>query len=184
MNTKDKGVVISLVEKARAGDKDAFEQIYRMYMQPIYRYIYFQVKSREEAQDLTAEVFTKAFEKIGTFKDQGFPVSSWLYKIARNAIIDNWKRKKPINLSQIDNSENRFAEPEIDYSESIDNEVEVKKLKLAMENLSEDQREVITLKYIDDLKTAQIAKVTGKTEQAVRAAIYRGLIELKKQLKI
>lgn len=169
----------SIVKRAAEGQKDAFELIYRKYLNPIYRYIYFLVNSVSDAEDLTSAVFLKAFKNIENYKEQGYEINSWLYKIARNTVVDHYKKKKAVPISRIKNSENLAATND-DLSSSIDTKIQSERLKVAIESLSEDQQEVIILKYMNDLTNEEIAQVTDKTNQAVRAACYRGLVELKK----
>ena len=83
-----------LIERSVEGESSAFGRLYDRYLEKIYRFVFFKVGHREEAEDLTQQVFTSAWENIQGFREQGLPISSWLYKIARNSIIDHYRTKK------------------------------------------------------------------------------------------
>src|ERR671929_1718081 len=83
-----------LVARAKAGDHSAFTQIYERYAPAIYRYIYFRLGEQEQAEDLQAEVFLRMFEGIHRYEDRGWPISAWLYRIARDRTIDIIRRRR------------------------------------------------------------------------------------------
>lgn len=174
---------LELIEKAKRGDSAAFGSLYDHYIKPIYRFIAIKVGTKQEAEDLAHEVFMSAWQKLPNFKSQGFPFSSWLYKIARNRVIDHYRTTKS-NVSideDITISESLFAteegaEVEFDLTQSIS------LIKTAMLELTGQQREVITMRFVEDLSPQEIAEILNKREGTIRIIQHRAITKLKKIL--
>lgn len=162
-----------LVKAAKDGNEPAFSEIYNSFITPIYRFVYFRVGSKEEAEDLTQTVFLRAWKALDKFDETTY-FSPWLYTIARNAVIDFWKKKKCIPLEDM---EEELAETP-DFS-SFEKEADFTKVKDAIKNLNEGQQEIISLRFIDDLSNAEISKKTGKSEVAIRQIQCRAIKQLK-----
>ncbi|PIR89590.1 MAG: hypothetical protein COU07_01695 [Candidatus Harrisonbacteria bacterium CG10_big_fil_rev_8_21_14_0_10_40_38] len=187
MNTEDNQKTdeknfAELMEKAQNGDTAAFGEIYDAYFTKVFRYIYTRTKNKAEAEDLTHNVFLKVFESASRFKNIGVSPLAYFFTVARNTVINAWRKKK----------EYLFAEPEIAFENvvSIENltvEAErketVEEIKLALENLTDDQQEIITLKFLSELSNKEISDITGKSEEAIRQLQFRGLKALKTQFK-
>jgi RNA polymerase sigma-70 factor (ECF subfamily) len=165
-----------LIQKAKAGDQRAFDLIYELYATPLYRYIYFRVSRKEDIEDILQTVFAKAFQSIPAYREQGKSLLAYLYTIARNAIIDHARKKRDVL------SEDYDAYPIPDESPSAVDLVagrhDGKRVRNAILALSEDQREVITLRFIQDLSYREVAELLGKTEGSIRQLQSRGLREL------
>ena len=173
--------IVDLVERSKENDEDAFGELYSLYVDSIYRYIYIKIKVSHEAEDLVQQVFLKAWSSIRTFKYEKFPFSSWLYRIAHNQVIDYYRSRKKSNLSIkeeiiVDSSDN----PAISQDQKSDK----RELERAIRNLPENQQQVIILKFIEELDNKEIAKIIGKSEGAIRVLQYRALKMLKKILDI
>jgi len=168
------------IERARAGDAASFGRLYDHYMAPIYRFIAIKVGTRQEAEDLAHEVFVSAWQKLPQYEAQGFPFGSWLYKIARNRVIDHYRTKK-VQVS-IDDAiavdESQFG-IQHDADEQIDTGLDMAAVTEALEQLTSEQREVIRLRFMDDLSPAEIAKVLDKREGTVRIIQHRAIQKLK-----
>jgi RNA polymerase sigma-70 factor, ECF subfamily len=167
------------VDQAKSGDGEAFGQLYEAYLDRVYRFVYFRVTDAQIAEDLTSLVFLKAWENLGRYHPHG-PFLAWLYAIARNTVIDNYRTRKPtVSLEE--------AAPVAAQDEKLDDHVqlqfEMQSLQAAMQHLTEEQQEVITLKFIADYDTAQIAKMMGKSEGAIRALQMRALQALGRVMK-
>src|SRR3989344_317784 len=93
-----------LVGKARQGDRAAFGELYNEYFAPIYRFVYFKIRHKETAEDITQSVFAKAFVAVSSFEERGAPFVSWLYTIARNLCLDHWKKKQDVLIEDKENS--------------------------------------------------------------------------------
>ena len=171
------------IEKAQTGDAACFGRLYDHYLTPIYRFIALKVGTRQEAEDLSHEVFISAWQKLPTYQAQGFPFSSWLYKIARNRVIDYYRTKKT-HLSiddEVSVDEDMFGvQSEIDNV--LDVGLDIAAVKVAMQQLTPEQREVVQLRFLDELSPAEIAKLLDKREGTVRIIQHRAIHKLKQLL--
>ena len=169
-----------LVRDAKAGDSDAFGKLYDAYLERIYRFIYFRVEDQKTAEDIASQVFLKAWENLGRFQIGGTPFLAWLYTIAHNAVIDHYRtRKVTAALDDVRLSDPGHAEW---VENSIDFSVEMESIKGALSTLTDDQRQVLLLKFIDEMSNEEIARQLGKREGAIRALQMRGLKALAKRL--
>jgi RNA polymerase sigma-70 factor, ECF subfamily len=170
-----------LVLQAQAGNSEAFGQLYDAYMERIYRFVYFRVEDQQTAEDITSQVFLKAWSNLDRFQFSRTPYLAWLYTIAHNAVIDHYRTRKvttaldDVQLSQPDHSE--LVENDIDLT------AEMKSVKMALQSLTDDQQKVLTLKFIEGMSNNEIARHLGKREGAIRALQMRGLQALAKQLE-
>ena len=170
-----------LVLQAQDGNSEAFGELYDAYMERIYRFVYFRVEDQQTAEDITSQVFLKAWNNLDRFSFSRTPYLAWLYTIAHNAVIDHYRTRKvttaldDVQLSQQDHTE--AVEKEIDLS------AEMKLVKEALGLLTDDQQKVLTLKFIEGLSNHEIARHLGKREGAIRALQMRGLQALAKQLE-
>ncbi len=169
-----------LVRQAKAGDSDAFGKLYDAYIERIYRFIYFRVEDQQTAEDITSRVFLKAWEHLGRFHIGGTPFLAWLYTIAHNAVIDHYRtRKVTAALDDVRLSDPGHAEA---VENGIDFSAEMKSIKTALLTLTDDQRQVLTLKFMGQMSNEEIARHLGKREGAIRALQMRGLKALAKRL--
>ncbi|HEX6269196.1 MAG TPA: sigma-70 family RNA polymerase sigma factor [Anaerolineales bacterium] len=170
-----------LVLQAQAGSAEAFGQLYDAYMERIYRFIYFRVEDQQTAEDITSQVFLRAWNHLDRFRLGRTPYLAWLYTIAHNAVIDHYRtRKVSTALEDV-----RLSQP--DYAEAVENNidfaVEMGSIKSAMRTLTDDQQQVLTLKFIEGMSNDEIARHLGKREGAIRALQMRGLRALAKLLE-
>ncbi len=170
-----------LVERARE-DPEAFGILYQRYVDRIYSYIYYKVGNQEDAEDLTAKVFLKAFNHIKNYENRGLPFYAWLHRIAHN-LLANWyrdrSRRKVIPLGELPISSGGDADPLI----SLEREERIRKVMAAVRSLPPDKQEVIYLKFVERLSNQEIALIMGKTENAIKALYHRALIALREKLK-
>jgi RNA polymerase sigma-70 factor, ECF subfamily len=170
-----------LVLQAQAGNSEAFGQLYDAYMERIYRFVYFRVEDQQTAEDITSQVFLKAWSNLDRFSFSRTPYLAWLYTIAHNAVIDHYRTRKvttaldDVQLAQQDHAE--AVENDIDLSS------EMKSIKEALAMLTDEQQKVLTLKFIEGMSNHEIARHLGKREGAIRALQMRGLQALAKQLE-
>ncbi len=168
-----------LVDLAKSGDGEAFAQLYEAYFDRVYRFIFFRVTDDQVAEDLASQVFLKAWENLHRYRPHG-PFLAWLYAIARNTVIDSYRTKKQtVSLDE--------AAPVAAQDDKLDDRMqfqfELQSLQEAMQHLTQEQQEVITLKFIAEYDTAQIARHMGKTEGAIRALQMRALQALGRVMK-
>ena len=167
----------SLVRRARSGDSVAFGQLYDASVDRIYRYVFFRVTDTEVAEDLTSEVFLKAWENLHRYRPGG-PFLAWLYTIARNTVIDHYRTRKPsVSLDQT------ILKQDSGLDDRLDLRHDVETLKQAMEHLTNEQREVLTLRFIAEMDTGEIARRMRKSEGAIRALQMRALQALARVMK-
>lgn len=169
-----------LIGRAKTYDPEALGAIYERYYQGIYRYVYYRVGDSALAEDLTADIFLKMLHGIESYSIQGVPFSAWLYRIARNRIIDHLRRQP----AKSDLSLEEARVENIASSEStLENALQRDELLKAVQVLTDDQRQVIVLKFIDDLDNATIAAMLHKTEGAVKSLQHRALDTLRHHIE-
>jgi len=169
----------SLVRRAKQYDQEAFTELYDKYFEKIYRYIAVKVGDRMEAEDITQQVFLKAIKSISSFKWKGFPFSSWLFRIAHNQVVDYLrKKKKQATVALDDNVLTSKDNPEA----MLEQKLNLEQLATATKKLTSAQQEVISLRFAGELPIAQVAKVMGKSEGAVKALQHSAIVSLRKSL--
>lgn len=167
--------LIALVKKAQDGDTEAFGKIYDAYLTPVYRYVMFRFPE-ELAEDLTADIFVKSWEKLHTYKLRaGVPFAAWLFRIARHAVIDAYRSSRGFDeLSEEFVDENADNDPQARTERTLS----VALVREAMSRLSKDYRDVLLLHYVSGLGHTEVAKALGMTEGYVRILKFRGLKKL------
>ena len=171
-----------LLRRALHGDKQAFGSLYELYLDPIYRYIYYRVGDHTEAEDLTEMVFLKAWEQLPRTR-KGAEVRNfraWVYRIAHNLVVDRHRTRKPItSLDQHNEAQAPAASPETlaEHSEQSDT------LQAAIMQLEPDLQQVIILRFVNQLSHAETGRILGKQEGHVRVLQYRALQKLREILK-
>ena len=169
-----------LVERARAGDSQAFGELYESLVDSIYRYIYFRVSDGAAAEDLTSQVFLKAWEHLPHYRPQTATILAWVYTIAHNTVIDFYRVQHPADsLDEVEQLSSREPLPDAECELRFESDL----LQKALWRLTDEQREVIVMRLIDGMSTDEIAARLGKRPGAVRAAQMRGLQSLARILK-
>jgi RNA polymerase sigma-70 factor (ECF subfamily) len=172
--------VQDLVRRAQARDEPALGEIYERYAPRIHSYLVHRLNGRtHEAEDLTAEVFLKAFEKMGSYEDRGAPFSAWLYRIAHNSLVDYVRRRPNQPTASLENAV-EVQEP-LSLRE-LHSGLTVEQVRGALDLLTDEQRQVVSLRFLEGKSTLEVAEVTGKSEEAVKKLQSRGLASLKRVL--
>jgi RNA polymerase sigma-70 factor (ECF subfamily) len=167
-----------LISLSQQGDAEAFARLYACYVGRITRYVYFRVTDHELAEDITSRIFLKMLEKLDTYRVRQSPISSWLYRMAHNAIIDHYRTKKTfISLEEAHQAEVR---QEDGIEEKLDLQIKSQQLRAALQVLTEEQQRVLILKFVDGLSTREIARQLGKGQGTVRGLQMRALQRLAK----
>ncbi len=169
--------ILGLVKRAAGGDFEAFGDLYHIYIERIYRYVFYQVKDKSTAEDITEEVFVKAWKAINTCKGKEQTFSSWLYRIAHNHVIDNLRRLQKRQSIEIEKVVKIG-----DLETEIEGELERQELLKSMACLPQNQRQVIILKFIEGLDNREIEQVMGKSQGAIRVLQMRALATLRQEL--
>ena len=178
----DQQVTEDLVRRAQGGEQSAFGELYELFYDQIFRYITFKCGSRLEAEDLTGEVFVKMLESIGKFKFQGFPFTSWLYRIAHNVVVDHFRRKGRRPTVPLDTVLNAAGAGESELERHVQVNLSMVQLTEALDDLTELQREVISLRFASGLSVAETARAVGRKENAVKALQHAGIRKLRRIL--
>ena len=170
----------SLVERAQEGERNALEELYLLHFDRIYSYLHMSVGNRHDAEDLTTQTFLKMLEAIGRFRWRSAPFSAWLFRIAHNLAMDHFratKRTQPEEeVPEPPGSEEASAEEQAMHSIGRQSMLEL------IENLSPEQQQVLTLKFVFNFPNAEVATILGKTEGAIKSLQHRALVSLQKQL--
>jgi len=175
--TYEQSEIARLVDEAADGDFEAFGELYSIYLDRIYRYVFYQVKDRMTAEDITEEVFIKAWKAINSCKGRGKTFLSWLYRIAHNHLVNTLQRiKKHASIEMQTLIEVDNFEPEAEAT--LVNE----ELSGMIACLPQNQRQVIMLKFIEGLDNREIGQVMGKKEGAIRVLQMRALSKLRQKL--
>jgi RNA polymerase sigma-70 factor, ECF subfamily len=170
-----------LLYKAKKNDKEAFIKAYNLYIDQLYRFIYFKVGNREEAEDLCSSVFLKTWNHIleNSLKDHK-TLKALLYKISRNLIIDHYRKNAGRETISLDDE---IGTKIIDQAQNIHNGLETKAdlmvLETKLPELKDEYREVIILRFVNELSIKEIADILDKSKGNVRVLIYRSLTALR-----
>ena len=160
-------------------DPEAWAEVYEKYFSRVYRYIVVRVGNKSEAEDLAGQVFLKALESISSFKWRGVPVSAWLFRIAHNQVIDYRRTSKTKFHSTLEESLiSSDADPVLEAEKGLD----IHQVVQAVRQLTRAQRDVIELRFAGGLSSAEVAKVLGKSQGAVKVLQHNALIALRKRL--
>lgn len=165
-----------LVEQAVRRDGAAFTALYERYVDQVYRHVFYRVGNKADTEDITEEVFVRAWKAIDRFKIRGVPFYTWLVKIARNLVIDHYrKQKKHVSLEDVEYAADSGEGPEA----VVESRFEHHRLRDAIKKLRGVKRKVILMRFIDGCSYAEIASELKKSEGAVRVIQCRALNDLR-----
>ncbi len=170
------------LRKLNKRDIEAFSQCYDFYAPKIYRHAFYRLGSKEAAEDVTSEVFVRVWEFLTEPTNKIQNLKAFLYRIANNLIIDQYRNKgrQPILIDEV---MERGLGDEGREMEKLDSKFEFEALLDSLEKLNQETREILLWRYVDGLSIKEIAEITEKTKNAVYVTIHRGLKELKKIIK-
>ena len=157
-----------------------FPDLYEEYFDKIYRFVYYKTHHRETAEDITSDVFIKALKNIASFDQLKGTFQAWLFKIARNTVIDYYRRKK--NLVNIDDVWSLGEEDSVLTDIDTKNQVQIAKKYLA--KLNPIQREIVILRVWENMPYKEIADIIGQKEQACKMTFYRAMENIKKEMPL
>lgn len=163
------------IRGVQAGDTAAFGALYDAYIDRIYRFVWYKTHHRETAEDLTSAVFMKAFERIGTFDSSKGNFSGWLYGIARNAVIDHYRKRR--DVQDIEDAWDLASDS--DVVRDVEARTMIERLKKGLGGLTPDQRDVVIMRLWEQMSYAEIAEALGKSEPACRMTFARASATLR-----
>ena len=172
--------VRKLVERAQRGERAAIEELYLIHFDRIYSYLHVSVGNRHDAEDLTTQTFLKMLESIGRFRWQSAPFSAWLFRIAHNLAMDHFRARRRWQPEEEVPEPAGSEEPsaELQAMQSIGRQ---SMLEL-IQDLSPEQQQVLTLKFVFNFANADVATILEKTEGAIKSLQHRALASLQKQI--
>lgn len=171
----------TLVTEAIGGDREAFGSLYDRHVVRVYRHLYYMVGNAAEAEDLTAQTFLQAWEAIGRYQIRGAPFQSWLLRIGHNLGVSYLRsRKESTQLPEtlVDHGTQRNPE------EVLQRQMEGERVREAILRLRDEQRQVIMLRFVEDLEYREVAAIVGKSVAAVRVIQHRALNTLRRQMQL
>jgi RNA polymerase sigma-70 factor (ECF subfamily) len=180
-STPDEAPDLEVIDRAIQGDVDAFGQLYDYYLTPIYNFILFQVSSVEEAEDLTEIVFLKAFENLPAFRSKKVMENfrAWIYRIARNLVIDHYRTKKPtVPLDP----EFPIASNEPPLGAELQMQQEYESTMELIKSLDEPFQQVLIMRFVQELSYREIADVLDIKENYVRVLQFRGIKKIRSMI--
>jgi len=179
--TLDETAIERLVQEARDGDAWAFGLLFDHYHLPVYRYIASRVHRPSDAEDLTQLVFVKALEALPRYESRGIPFGGWLFRLARNAVIDHVRTHRDhVDLESAIERPGRDAGPDevVAVRQALD------EVAAALEALTDEQRDAIALRFFAGLSAREAAEVMGKQEGTIRGLQFRAIAALRRKLGI
>jgi RNA polymerase sigma-70 factor (ECF subfamily) len=170
----------SLFRGAKRNDQEAFAQLYEEHFDKIYRYLALRVGNEMEAEDMTQQVFLNALQSISSFRWKGVPFSAWLFRIAHNQAVDHLRRKRKHASVPLNESLSSGDSPHATTERKMD----IEELLRATRRLTEAQREVISLRFTSELSIAQVARIMGKSQGAVKALQHSAIVALRRTMLV
>lgn len=167
----------TLVRQALA-DRAAFAELYRRHMRPVYHYLLSRTRDAEDAQDLTAQTFMSALENLGKYRPRGKFIA-WLLTIARHKAVDHFRKNRTI--VSLEHAED-LPHPGPSPDESLNIRLQLEQVAAALEQLSPERAEALSLRLFAELTGPEIAEVMGKSVAAVKMLIHRAWGDLRDQL--
>jgi RNA polymerase sigma-70 factor (ECF subfamily) len=169
-----------IIQNAVKGESSAFGLLYDHYQPMIYRFVYLKTSRREDAEDLTHQVFLQAWQSIRTYKDFGHPFSSWLYRIARNEVIDHYRTKKP--SVAIEDVDPEYFSAIDDAFEAVERNLDIHRVVTVLKTLKPEYQDVIIMRFIEELSPKEVAAALKKSEGAVKLIQHRALKQLQQRV--
>lgn len=160
---------LQIIQACKAGHMEVFVHLYDAYARKIYNFLYYRTLHQELAEDITSQVFLQAMDKIQGFNESKGTFQAWLYQIARNLLIDEFRKRKPTD--NIDNHQDIASSInlETETQQTLSNEA----LRKLLKTLPEEAQELITMRLWDELSYSEIAQLTGKTEGSLKMQFSR-----------
>lgn len=167
---------LELIALCREWKLENFSELYDRYFNKIYNFIYLKVYSREEAEDLTSEVFFKALNKIETFNPETWTsFQAWIYRIAHNRVVDHYRTKKEsTSIEEIID----FKASKEDIPEELFNKMKLEEVVKFMDSLKKEHKDVLIMRIWDNLSYREIAEITGLSESNCKKIVSRNLVKI------
>jgi RNA polymerase sigma-70 factor, ECF subfamily len=173
---------LRLIIKAKRGDREAYGVLYEQHAPLVYRFLVTNTNNVQEAEDLTEEVFIRVWRALAGYEPSEFPFSAFVFRVARNLLIDTYRSQRRIE-PPMSIDEHNLDETLADASQALTGKMEFEELYAALQRLREDYREILVLRFIDDLSIDEVSQVMNRSPGAVRVLQHRALAALRKILR-
>ena len=170
----------TLVQRAVGHDPEAFGKLYDVHVDRVYRHIYYRVGNEQDAEDLTQQVFLKAWQAIDRYKEKTSPFIAWLMTISHNLVVDFYRTKKDKAYLEAEVlADGSASSPE----QAAEASLEQQRLRSAILKLGGDEQQVVILRFVEGFEFSEIASVLNKKEGNVRVILHRALVKLRNILE-
>jgi RNA polymerase sigma-70 factor (ECF subfamily) len=173
---------IQLLITAQQGSTDAFGEIYARYSEKVYRYLNVNTGNSLDAEDLTEEVFIRVWRSLPDYRERGTPFISFIFKIARNALIDHYRRERRLQ-GQVSSEDVVIQDHKPGPGELVGVQLEKQELYQALEGLRDDYRSVLIMRFLGDMSPEETATAMGRTVGAIRVLQHRALLALREKME-
>jgi RNA polymerase sigma-70 factor (ECF subfamily) len=185
-SSPDEHTLVDLIERAQRNfDPEAFDGLYLLFADRVFRYLLARLGDAETAEEITAQVFVRLIEKIHIYqiwpKDNVAVFSAWLYRMAHNKMVDVVRARKRDNQVALEHA--RHVAPSVSLS-IVDTRLDLEEIQQKLQYLNDPQRDVIVLRFIEELSIAETAQIMQKSEAAVKALQQRALENLRRYLDL
>lgn len=164
---------------AAQGSIDGFIQLYHAHVRGVYRYALARLGNPQDAEDVTSDIFKRAWSSLPRYRPEG-AFKSWLFSIAHRAVADHYRKHGPPTVTLDSLAE--IIDPAVQPEEGALTSEQLRQVFAALASLSQEQQEVITLRFLSDLRYEEIARIMGKRESAVKMTAYRALEQLRRRI--
>ena len=171
-----------LIKKAQQGDPQAFGDLYECHAPVVFRYLYAHLDSRMDAEDLTGEVFLKAWQSLPKYMERGVPFLAFLFRIARNALVDHYRQSNRLETKSPEDMDGYHPDENSAPMEVVGNKMEHQQILRKLNKLRPDYQSVLTLRFISELSPEETAQAMNRSVGAVRVLQHRALIALRQEL--
>ena len=162
--------------------QEKFSKIYDDYVEKIYRFVFLRVSSKEAAQDLTSETFAKCWESFRKNPDEIENPRAFLYKIAKNLVVDHYREKSKTPLANADIADIQLADAKADFEQRAMLASDMETVRKAMGGLNEDYQNAIIWRYLEDMPIKEVSHLLDRSEEATRVLLHRAMKELRTRL--
>lgn len=179
----DSNMDVLWLSKLRQGKTEVFSQVYQTYVERIYRFVFFKLATREDAEDITSQTFFQALNYLVRPDAQVENLSAFLYRVARNQVADFYRaRGSYLSDLEIGELSDTLADTGLDLSLDFDQQIDLETVKVALKNLNPSYQDAIIWYFVEEQSIAEISQILEKNQGTVRVLIFRAIKSLKEEL--